>query len=88
MLVSYVNALPSGRSTVQGLALGIAAGQAATADRLIKIMRRQVGTKARVVATGGDVYLAAPHCETRMVTHEMLTLEGLRRAYEQPAGQI
>ena len=77
-----VNALPPGHTTDQGLTLGILGGLAGSADRLISIMRRKVGRKASVVATGGDMHLVMPHCEARMIADEMLTLDGLRLAYE------
>ena len=72
----------TGRGTAEGLALGILAGIAGTADRLIEIMCQRLGGPAPVVATGGDAELFAPHCAAAMVTDEMLTLEGLRLAYE------
>jgi len=77
-----VNALPPGHNTAQGLALGIVDGLAGIADRLISIMRRKVGRKASVVATGGDMHLVMPHCEAQMIADEMLTLDGLRLAFE------
>ena len=82
MNMSGVNALPPGHNTAQGLALGIVGGLAGSADRLISIMRRKVGRKASVVATGGDMHLVMPHCKVRMTADEMLTLDGLRLAYE------
>ncbi len=82
MNMSGVNALPSGHNTAQGLTLGIVGGLAGSADRLISIMRRKVGRKASVIATGGDMHLVMPHCEARMIAAEMLTLDGLRLAYE------
>ena len=82
MNMSGVNALPPGRSTDQGLTLGIVGGLAGSADRLVSIMRQKVGRKASVVATGGDMHLVMPHCEARMIADEMLTLDGLRLAYE------
>ncbi len=77
-----VNVLPPGHSTDQGLTLGIVGGLAGSADRLISIMRRKVGRRASIVATGGDMHLIMPHCEARMIADDMLTLDGLRLAYE------
>ncbi|MCK4323259.1 MAG: hypothetical protein KAW89_01915, partial [Armatimonadetes bacterium] len=57
-------------------------GLAGMADRLVSIMHQKVGRKASVVATGGDMHLVMPHCEARMIADEMLTLDGLRLAYE------
>jgi len=79
--------VPAGRATAEGLALGILAGIAGTADRLIEIMRHRLRAPAPVVATGGDAELFAAHCAVAMVTDEMLTLDGLRLAYERAIGQ-
>ncbi len=79
--------VPTGRATAEGLALGILAGIAGAADRLIEIMRHRIGAPAPVVATGGDAELFAAHCAVTMVTDEMLTLDGLRLAYERSTGQ-
>ena len=76
------SASPAGRSTAEGLSLGLIQGLAGMADRLVSIMHQKVGRKASVVATGGDMHLVMPHCEARMIADEMLTLDGLRLAYE------
>ena len=74
--------LPTGRSTTEGLVLGIVQALAATADRLVKTMRQTLGAEAPAVATGGDAAMIIPHCEVAMDVDEMLTLDGLSRAYE------
>ena len=74
--------LPAGRSTAEGLALGIVAATAGSADRLIELMRRRLDAQAPAVATGGDAELFAPHCQVQMTIDRMLTLDGLRLAYE------
>jgi len=86
MKMCGVNVLPPGHSTDQGLTLGIVGGLAGSADRLISIMRRKVGRRASIVATGGDVDLMMPHCKARMIADEMLTLNGLRLAHEASQG--
>ena len=80
--------LPLGRSTEEGLTLGLVASLAGSADWLIAQMRRALNAQAPVIATGGDAVVIALSCHTEMVVDEMLTLDGLRRAYEQAAGQI
>jgi len=75
-------AVPVGRSTTEGLSLGLIQGLAGSANRLINIMHQNVGHNAPVVATGGDMHLVMPHCEAQMIADEMLTLNGLRLAYE------
>ncbi len=73
---------PAGRSTAEGLTLGILASIAGSVDRLVEIMRQTVGRTAPVVATGGDAELVVAHCEVVITVDEMLTLDGLRSAYE------
>ncbi len=73
---------PAGRSTAEGLTLGILASIAGSVDRLVEIMRQTVGRTAPVVATGGDAELVVAHCEVAITVDEMLTLDGLRSAYE------
>jgi len=80
------SAVPAGRSTAEGLSLGIIQGLAGTADRLIRIMQDRLSVNAPVIATGGDAATIAPHCQTEMTTDEMLTLNGLRLAYEASQG--
>jgi len=76
------SALPAGRSTAEGLSLGLIQGLAGTADRLITIMQDRLGGVAKIIATGGDAAIIAPHCQTQMTRDEMLTFNGLRLAYE------
>ena len=73
---------PPGHSTAECLALGIYYGLAGSADRLAAIMRQHVGISAPVIATGGDATRLAPLCDTEMTVGQMLTLNGLRIAYE------
>jgi len=73
---------PVGRSTAEGLSLGLIQGLAGMADRLITLMQQRLGIAALVIATGGDAATITPHCQTEMTTDEMLTLNGLRLAYE------
>ncbi len=72
----------TGRSTAEGLSLGVVQTLAAAGDRLVKTMRQTLEAEAPVVATGGDAAMIVPHCETAMSVDEMLTLDGLRRAYD------
>jgi len=73
---------PAGRSTAEGLSLGLIQGLAGMADRLITIMQQRLDSVANIIATGGDAATIAPHCQTEMTRDEMLTLNGLRLAYE------
>ncbi len=76
------SAPPTGRSTTEGLALGLIQGLAGMADRLINIMQQRLDSVAEIIATGGDAATIVPHCQTKMTIDEMLTLNGLRLAYE------
>lgn len=66
-----------GRSTVENLALGLAAALGGTVERLIAVMRAQVGP-APVIATGGDAELAALLGAAFDRVEPLLVLEGLR----------
>jgi len=81
-LEQFGSAPPAGRSTAEGLSLGLVQGLAGTADRLIRIMQDRLSVAAPVIATGGDAATIVPHCQTEMATDEMLTLNGLCLAYE------
>jgi len=76
------SALPTGRSTTEGLSLGLIQGLAGMADRLITIMQQRVDSVAKIIATGGDAATIVPHCQTKMTIDEMLTLNGLHLAHE------
>ncbi len=76
-----------GRSTSECLSLGIYYGLAGATDRLVTIMREYLAAESPVVATGGDVETIAPLCHTQMDIEPMLTLDGLRLAYESGQGQ-
>jgi type III pantothenate kinase len=70
------------RNTVAAMQSGVIYGFAGLVDGLIERMRRELGGRATVVATGGFAELIAPGC--RFVDHvdPLLPLEGLRILYE------
>ncbi len=82
------SASPAGRSTAEGLSLGLIQGLAGMADRLITIMQQRLDSVAKIIATGGDAATIARHCQTEMTTDEMLTLDGLRLAHEASQGGL
>lgn len=70
-----------GRSTAEGLAVGVTLQLAATADRLIREALEIIGeADAPVVLTGGDAELIEPLMEEAVICDDRLTLEGLRLA--------
>lgn len=66
-----------GSSTVESLQSGVLYGFAGQVDGLVGRMRRELGSSARVVATGGYAELIAPLTESIEVVDPYLTLNGL-----------
>jgi type III pantothenate kinase len=73
------------RNTVAAMQSGILYGFLGLVDGIVERMRRELGGRATVVATGGYAELIGPEC--RCVDHidPNLTLEGLRILYERNA---
>ena len=67
-----------GATTVDAMLSGVVNGQIAMADGLIKKVAAELGTKPRVVATGGFARLIGDTIKTVSVIDENLTLDGLR----------
>lgn len=67
-----------GRSTTENLWLGLAATLVGTAERLVELMREQVGGQAPVIATGGDADLLGRYTRVIDRVEPMLVLDGLR----------
>jgi type III pantothenate kinase len=67
-----------GRNTVTNLQSGIVYGYAALVDGLVERLRREMGGRATVVATGGNAPLIAHVAESIEHVNEHLTLEGIR----------
>lgn len=67
-----------GSTTVDAMRSGVVHGQIAMADGLIKRVAAELGSKPRVIATGGFARLIADTIKTVSVIDENLTLEGLR----------
>jgi type III pantothenate kinase len=69
-------------STVENLQSGIIYGFAGQVDGIVGRFRAELGGDARVVATGGLANVIASESASIEIVDKMLTLHGLRIAYE------
>ncbi len=76
-----------GRNTVHAVQSGLIYGYVSLVDGLVTRMQREIGSKARVIATGGFAKLLAPESVTIEAVDEFLTLNGLRLIYARNSGQ-
>lgn len=67
-----------GRNTVEAMQAGIFYGFVGQTEALISRMRKEMGVKATVVATGGLAPAIAAHCSSIERADAHLSLEGLR----------
>lgn len=70
------------RNTVESMQAGVYYGFVGQVDGIVSRMRKELGCKARVVATGGLAVIVAPETSSIDLVEPMLTLEGLRIIYE------
>ncbi len=71
-----------GRNTVNAIQSGIYYGYTALVDGMVEGIRRENGTPARVIATGGFATLIAAESRTIEYVDEFVTLAGLRILYD------
>jgi type III pantothenate kinase len=67
-----------GKTTVNALQSGLVYGFAGQVDGIVDRIRAELGSEARVIATGGLAELIAPHARTIELVDADLTLVGLR----------
>jgi type III pantothenate kinase len=71
-----------GRNTISAMQSGIIFGYIELVEGMIRRIERELGSKAKVVATGGQAYPLAEEIPAIDVVNPDLTLVGLRLIYE------
>lgn len=71
-----------GRDTISSLQAGMVYGYAGLVDAMVIRMKRELGPKAKVIATGGQARLILSETKTIDEVRAYLTLEGLQILYE------
>ncbi len=74
-----------GKNTVDSMRSGVLLGTASMLDGMIARMENELGTPAKVVATGGIAQYVAPLCQREMILDDTLLLKGLRLIYRRNA---
>jgi type III pantothenate kinase len=71
-----------GRNTVHSIQSGIVFGYAGLVDGIVERIKKEMGTRPRVIATGGLASLISSESNTIEIIDEFLSLKGLRLIYE------
>ena len=71
-----------GRNTVHSIQSGIVFGYAGLVDGIVERIRIEMGTRPRVIGTGGLASLISSESKTIEIIDEFLSLRGLRLIYE------
>ncbi len=70
-----------GKNTIWSLQAGIIYGFAGQVDRLVELMKEELGPQSKVIATGGLAHVILPACRTIDYEDALLTLDGLLLIY-------
>ena len=70
------------KDTISAMNVGIVYGYAGMVDGIVNRIKKEIGHKVKVIATGGIASLIARESETVDAIDENLTLEGLKILYE------
>ncbi|TMW69938.1 type III pantothenate kinase [Alteribacter natronophilus] len=71
-----------GKTTVESMQAGIFHGSIGQVEGIVRAIKKETGTRPRVVATGGLCELIGPEAPSVDEVDPYLTLEGLRLIYE------
>jgi type III pantothenate kinase len=71
-----------GKNTINSMQAGAVFGFAGQTDALVRRIRKELGGKAKVIATGGLATLIQHESDEIDVVDQMITLEGLRLIFE------
>jgi type III pantothenate kinase len=71
-----------GRNTIAAMQSGIIFGHVGLIEGMIKRIEQELGSKAKVIATGGQAYFLAQEIPAIEIVNPDLTLIGLRLIYE------
>ena len=75
------------RNTVNGMQAGIIYGYVGQVDYILRKMKKELGGKAKVIATGGLANVIAAETEMIDVIDNLLTLQGLYLIYKKNIGE-
>lgn len=75
-----------GHTTRESMQSGIVLGAAGQVDAMVSLMRAELGSDARVIATGGLAGVIAPHAQSIQEVCPALTLQGLEMIWRRVAG--
>lgn len=70
------------KDTISAMNVGIVYGYAGMVDGIVNRIKKEIGHKVKVIATGGIAPLITKESETIDAIDEDLTLEGLKILYE------